>query len=172
MSDQPATNGTNSGPGALAALRDARWLAGAIWVGLLLALLFTSSHAVSAFTQGGLATAYFGQSMSGEDHDRNNAIAMVGLTLSGGAALALLGGWWGFVRATKALVIGYSYSADEGEDPMPAEWVLEASPAEDDAEAQPDPTRTMVSDVLQYVGIAWAVIIMTPAVLSAVRVFA
>ena len=172
MSDQPASSGTTLVPRALAALRDARWLAGAIWAGLLVALLFTSSHAVTSFTQGGIATVYFGQSLDSMDRPDNHALATAGLILSGGAALALLGGWWGFVRATKALVIGYSYSADEGEEPMPAEWVLEAAQPEDDSEPQPDPTRTMVSDVLQYVGIAWVVIIMTPAVLGAVRAFA
>lgn len=171
MSDQPSPSGTSSGAGAHAALLDARWLAGAIWAGLLLALLFTLAQAAPAFTQGGLASVYFGQSLNGQEHNRDNALALTGLILSGGAALALLGGWWGFVRATKALVIGYSYSADEGEEPMPAEWVLEAAGPETEAEPQADPTRTMVSDVLQYVGIAWAVIIVTPAVLGAVRVF-
>ena len=171
MSDQPSPSGTNSGAEAIAALRDARWLAGAIWAGLLLALLFTSAQAAPAFTQGGLASRFFVSNMNGMDPSQNHAIAVAGLILSGGAALALLGGWWGFVRATKALVIGYSYSADEGEDPIPAEWVLEEARAEGDAEAQPNPTRTMVSDVLQYVGVAWAVIIVTPAVLAAVQAF-
>ena len=171
MSNQLSSDGTSPGPGALAALRDARWLAGAIWAGLLLALLFTSAQAVNSFTQGGLASRFFVSNMNGMDPSQNHAIALVGLILSGGAALALLGGWWGFVRATRALVVAYSYSADEGEEPMPAEWVLEATHAEGESEAQPNPARTMVSDVLQYVGIAWAVIIVTPAVLAAVQAF-
>ena len=172
MSDQPSPGGTSPGAGTLAALRDARWLAGAVWAGLLLSLLFTSAQAVTSFTQGGLTSRFFVPTMNGQDPGQNHAIAVAGLILSGGAALALLGGWWGFVRATKALVVAYSYSADEGEGPIPAEWVVEAAQAEGDAGAQPDPTRTMVSDVLQYVGVAWAVIIVTPAVLAAVQAFA
>lgn len=150
------------GPASPTALRDARWLAAALWGGLLLALLFTSAKGIESFTQGSITARYFNIELQGRSAPDENSLAVTGLVLSGLTALALLAGWYQFVRATQALLVAYGYSGREGEEPSPAEWLTT-----DDG----DGNRTMLSDVLQYVGVAWAVMIVTPAILGAARVF-
>lgn len=140
-----------------------RWLAAVLWGGLLLALLFTSMNAVESYTEGTIATRYlamFSQVME-EPHERT--VAVTGIALSSLAALAVVGGWFQFVRATKALLVDYGYSGRADEEPSPNGWVTD-----DDTRGG----RTMLSDVLKYVGMAWAVIIMTPAILGAVQMLA
>ncbi len=171
MSDQPDGSGTTATAITGTALRDTRWLAGGIWAGLLGALLVTSITAVDAFTQGSIASRYFAAVSNigpGQGHS-DDALAVTGLIVSGLAALALFGGWFAFVRATRAMLLAYA-DAGIGDDeaPAPAEWVTDESSA--------DSTRTQVlrivpADVVMYIGLAWAVIIVMPAILAAVEVW-
>ncbi|MBA4179433.1 MAG: hypothetical protein C0506_02495 [Anaerolinea sp.] len=163
MSESQTPPNEDLGPPSPAALRDMRWLAAVLWSGLLLALLFTSVKAMESYTQGTIATRYFGVGPQADEGSDPETLAIAGLALSGLAALAIVTGWYQFVRATKALLVAYGYSGRADEEPSPNEWVTE-----DDKQG----SRTMLSDVLQYVGLAWAVIIVTPAALAAVQAFA
>lgn len=167
MSDQPST-ASPARPVNAQALRDTRWLAAGIWAGLLAALLVTSTAAVEAFTQGSIASRYLTVSNVG-DNSSSNTLAISGLILSGVTAAALLGAWFGFVRATRSLVFAYSDAgSSDDEEPAPSEWVSEA-PSVDSAAAV---FRAVPADLLVFIGVAWVAIVMTPAVLGAVQAFA
>ena len=130
--------------------------------GLLLALLVTSVKAIESFTQGSIATRYINLGGPNGSSSEDNALAIAGLVLSGLAALTLFAAWYQFVRATTALLVAYGDSGRDDEMPSPSEWL---------ATNENRTARTMLSDVLQYVGAAWVVIIVTPAVLTATEVF-
>lgn len=163
MSAEQSPVTDEAGPPSPTALRDMRWLAAVLWGGLLLALLVTSMKAIESYTQGSIATRYIALAPRDGRPPDQNAMAIAGLVLSGLTALALLGGWRQFVRATMALLIAYGYSGRPDEEPSPVEWVTADGV---------NGARTMLSDVLQYVGIAWALIILTPAALAATEAFA
>jgi hypothetical protein len=168
MSDDDSSPAT-VGPAAALHLRDSRWLAGAIWAGLLAALLVTSVAAVESFTQGSIASRYFtlGNPSFPASDNRDHALAIAGVVMSALAALALLAAWYSFVRTTRSLVLAYADAgASDDEEPAAAEWLMEGA-ARDGSTVY----RAMPSELLLYVGMAWAAIIMTPAVLGAVEAF-
>ena len=160
-----------------AALRDGRWLAGGIWAGVLLALLVTSAVAITAFAEGSLASASTRSfaSIAGTPLNNNNshAVAVAGLCMAGLEALALFTAWTAFVRATRNLVTAYAFDAGEADEaPAAAEWIADV-PYSDARPDEPEPTpKVIIADVIQFVGVAWAIVIVTPAVLLAVTAFA
>jgi hypothetical protein len=165
MSDDDSSPAT-VGPAAALHLRDSRWLAGAIWAGLLAALLVTSVAAVESFTQGSIASRYFSLGVQ-QGNDNEHGLAVAGVVMSALAALALLAAWYSFVRTTRSLVLAYADAgASDDEEPAAAEWLMEGA-ARDGSTVY----RAMPSELLLYVGMAWAAIIMTPAVLGAVEAF-
>lgn len=145
-----------------AALRDMRWIGAVLWMSLLLGLLVTSMKAIDAYTDGSTATRYLAFGPDATEGPDDEALAVAGLALSGLAAAALIGAWFQFVLATSVLLAAYGYSGRKDEEPGPADWII---PGEEGF------TRTMLGTVLQYLAAAWGVIIVTPAVLTAVEVF-
>jgi len=158
-----------------AALRDGRWLAGGIWAGVLLALLVTSAVAITAFAEGSLASASTRSfaSIAGTPLNNSHAVAVAGLCMAGLEALALFTAWTAFVRATRNLVTAYAFDAGEADEaPAAAEWIADV-PYSDARPDEPEPTpKVIIADVIQFVGVAWAIVIVTPAVLLAVTAFA
>ncbi len=176
MSDSPGAPASDALDGGeldqhdARALRDVRWLTGIIWAGLLVALLVTSVNAVHAFTQGTLASRVFGPitSFPQDPGDAARSGALAGLCLSALAALAVLGGWIAFARVTKAVVVALADSPTPGA-AAAAEWLIVSEDAEPSLITV---ARTLASDVLVFVGAAWLVIIVTPAILAAVQAYA
>jgi hypothetical protein len=166
MSDEDSSAATH-GPAATLHLRDSRWLAGGIWAGLLAALLVTSVAAVESFTQGSIASRYFSFGAVQPGNENEHGLAVAGVIMAGLAALALLAAWYSFVRTTRSLVLAYADAGvSEEEEPAAAEWLMEGA-GRDGSTVY----RAMPSELLIYVGMAWAAIIMTPAVLGAVEAF-
>ena len=157
------------------ALRDVRWLAGGVWAGVLVALLVTSAVAITAFTQGSLLTfsARSFTSIAGNQGTSNgHAIAIAALLLAILEAMALFIAWTAFVRATRNLVTAYAYDAGEADEaPAAAEWITEVMYVDSDPNDPPAP-RMIIADVVQFIGAAWVVLIVTPAVMLAVTTFA
>ena len=160
MSDQPEP--TTIGPSSPAALRDTRWLSGGIWAAVLVALLVSSRAGLGAgigvFDFGTLSlVAYSGVERS--DPNRELA-ASAALILTVGIALSLVVAWWAFARATQALVAALSDSTDGDEDvPVPGIWLIEGK------------GRSPLSELATYLGIAWALIVLRPVVVTAIHVF-
>jgi hypothetical protein len=168
MSDTSTSTATgdNASTGIQAALRDVRWLSGLIWLGLLAALLVTSSYGITAFTQGSIATRYFPANGLG-DPDAKGRIAIAGLVASGLAAAAIVMAWFQFVRATRALIVAYGpEDGDPATSLVAAEWISDETP-----EGRSARTRIPVGDALLYIGASWAVLIVMPAFLNAVASF-
>ena len=177
-SDSPA--GMPLAPGApphlasfQTALRDVRWLAGGIWAAVLVALLVTSAVAITAFTQGSLLTfsARSFTSIAGNQGTNGHAVAIAALCLAALEALALFTAWTAFVRATRNLVTAYAYDAGEADEaPAAAEWITDVMYVDSDPNDPPAP-RMIIADVVQFIGVAWAILIVTPAVMLAVTTF-
>ena len=160
MSDQrgPATP-LESSP---AALRDTRWLAGAIWAVSLLALLVTSAmgmgQAVGTFDFTALSLLAYSDLGHGEPN-RELAVSAA-LIITAGIALVLVVAWWAFARATQGLIAALSDSSDSRDDsPVRGIWLIEGS------------GRSPLSDLLTFLGFAWALIVLRPMVITAIQVF-
>ena len=155
MSDEPTTDSVTVGA---AALRDGRWLAGGIWTALLLALITTSGYGIKAFSEGSISARYFGLP-SGDNLDTNARVtSILGIVLSAATALLILAGWRAFARVTNILIAALAESSDEPEEaPVPADWLLT------DARGV---VFSNAGEVVQFVGFAWAVMVVTPALLA------
>ncbi|MGH2633787.1 MAG: hypothetical protein ACRDG3_10295 [Tepidiformaceae bacterium] len=148
------------------ALRDVRWLAGGIWVGILAALLVTSAVSITVLAQGSLLTFSAGS-------DNAHAVAIAAVLLAVLEAMALFLAWTAFVRATRNLVTAYAYDAGEADEaPAAAEWITDMMYADADPNDPPLAPRMIIADVVQFIGVAWVVLILTPAVMLAVTAFA
>ena len=155
------------------ALRDVRWLAGGVWLGVLVALLVTSAVAITAFTQGSLVTfsSRSFTSINGSQPNDGHAIAIAALLLAILEAMALFIAWTAFVRATRNLVTAYAFDAGEADEaPAAAEWITEVMYVDSDPNDPPAP-RMIIADVVQFIGAAWVILIVTPAVMLAVTTF-
>lgn len=140
-----------------------------------MALLVTSAVSITAFTQGGLLTfsARGFASIAGTRPNNGHAVAIAALLLAALEAMALFLAWTAFVRATRNLVTAYAYDAGEADEaPAAAEWITEVVYAEPSPDDPPLAPRMIIADVVQFIGVAWAVLIFTPAVMLAVGVFA
>lgn len=161
MSDQP--NSEQMEPASPAALRDTRWLAGAIWGALLLALVVTSGYGITSFAQGSISSRYIGLPLSGDDAPSAKVAALAGIVLSAIAALLILAAWRAFAKATNALVGALADASDATDDqPAPGDWIV-ADPR--------GVVLTMAGEVVQFVGAAWAVMVVTPAILGLATAF-
>ena len=160
MSEHPES-GEGMLPASAAALRDTRWLAGAIWAAELLALLVTSwaaqRVATSPYDLNFLSVLSSGSGQYNPDH---KLIAATALVVTAGIAVMLVAAWWAFAKATHALIAALSDSSDTEEDaPVPGIWIA------------PGAGRSPLSDAASYVGIAWALIILRPAVIAVIQAF-
>ena len=159
MSDEPEP--TTVGPSSPAALRDTRWLSGGIWAAVLVALLVSSRAGLGAgigvFDFSTLSLiAYDGLERSDPNRELAASAALI-FTL--GIALALVVAWWAFARATQALVAALSDSTGEEDAPVPGIWLIEGK------------GRSPLSELATYLGIAWALIVLRPVVVTAIQVF-
>jgi hypothetical protein len=159
MSDQPAFEPGE--PASPSALRDTRWIAAAMWGAALVALLATSGAAV-----GGLLWP-FGVGLPGSfvsyggDEDSQDLVASAGLIVTIGIALVLIVSWWAFARATHGLIAALSDSSDTAEDaPVPGTWLAQEG------------GRSALSDMATYLGVTWALVVLRPAVVMTLAVFA
>jgi hypothetical protein len=148
-------------PASAAALRDTRWLAGAIWGGALLTLLVTS-WAAQRLASGPYDLTFLSAiySSSGQfDPDRKLTTAAM-LIITAGIAVVLVAAWWAFAKATHGLIAALSDSSDTAEDaPVPGIWIVHGG------------GRSPLSDVASYIGVAWALIILRPVVLGTIQAF-
>jgi hypothetical protein len=150
-------------PSSPSALRDARWLTGGIWAALLLALVVTSGYGITAFAQGSLSSRYIGLPLTGPADPNAKVGAVVGIVLSVATALLILAAWRSFAKATNSLVTALSEASDAPEElPTAADWL---------AEPQSQPLISIAGEVVQFLGGAWAVMVVTPAVLGVTTAF-
>ncbi len=155
MSDQPDSAVEPANP---AALRDGRWLAGGIWGALLLTLVTTSGYGIKAFSDGSIASRYIGLPLDGSSEASAKVAAVLGVVLSTAAALLILAAWRAFVRTTNVLISALADSNDDPDEaPVPADWMMT------DAKGA---VFTAAGEVVQFVGLAWAVMVVTPALLG------
>lgn len=160
---QPGDSNEELAPVSQAALRDVRWLTAAIWGALLLALVVTSGYGITSFAQGSLSSRYIGLP-GGEDLDTNaKATAAAGSVLSVVAALLIFAAWAAFAQATNRLVNALGNSTDGEEDaPVALDWVV-GQPA--------GAAKSLAGGVVSFLGAAWAVMVITPAILSLTTAF-
>lgn len=146
-----------------AALRDVRWLTAAIWGALLIALVVTSGYGITSFAQGSLSSRYIGLP-GGNDLDTNaKATAVAGSVLSAIAALLLFAAWAVFAQATNRLLTALGNSTDSDEDaPVALDWI---------ADSPGSAVMTLAGGVVRFLGAAWAVMVITPAILSVTTAF-
>lgn len=160
MSEQPESGGSLL-PASAAALRDTRWLGGAIWGAELIALLISSWAAQRVLTSPydvGFFAVY--NPGNGEYDPDRKLIAAAVLIITAGIAVVLVAAWWAFAKATHALIAALSDSSDTEEDaPVPGIWIAAGT------------GRSPLSDAASYLGVAWALIIVRPAVILAIQAF-
>jgi hypothetical protein len=161
MSDSPELE--NYAPASPAALRDARWLTAAIWGALLLALVVTSGYGITSFAQGSISSRYIGLPLTGGSDPNQKVAAVAGIIMSAAAALLIFAAWWSLARATNTLVNAIANSSDAEDDvPAAADWV---------ATRRDNMLFTVAGEVVQFLGAAWAVMVVTPAVLGLTTAF-
>lgn len=160
MSEQPEVAGI--APASPAALRDTRWLAGAMWGAALFAALLTSWAALGgagATGDAGLFSLLLLGGGSGPGSDRDLA-ASASLIISAGIALMLIVVWWALSRATLGLIAALADSSDGPDDaPVPGMWLAQEG------------GRSALSDMATYLGVAWALIVLRPVVVVSIQVF-
>lgn len=159
---QPGDPNEEFAPASPAALRDARWLTAAIWGALLIALVVSSAYGIKTFTEGSIASRYIGIPVNGPETNQRLA-AIAGSAASAVAALLLFAAWRAFAAATNTLVTALATSSDGDDDtPAASEWVArEASGT----------LVSMAGEVVRFLGSAWAVMVVTPAVIGLVTAF-
>lgn len=161
MSDSPEFE--NYAPASPAALRDARWLTAAIWGALLLALVVTSGYGITSFAQGSISSRYIGLPLTGGTDPNQKVAAVAGIIMSAAAALLIFAAWRSFAKATNTLVNAIANSSDADDDaPAAADWV---------ATDRNNMLFTVAGEVVQFLGAAWAVMVVTPAVLGLTTAF-
>jgi hypothetical protein len=156
---------------AAAALRDGRWIAATLWLGLLAALLVTSAYSVSALAGTGVVSTFGFVSFAerGSQDTPLDEVASWSVAVSALAAAGLFMAWLAFVRATRALVIAFSEDVgDPAAAPVIAEWLPPASTETDG----PASTRTAATDVLLFLGATWVILLVGKAVLNVVAAYA
>lgn len=148
---------------SVAALRDVRWLTAAIWGALLIGLVVTSGYGVTAFAQGSLSSRYIGLPLSGDSEPSARVAAVVGILLSGVAAILIFSAWAAFAQATNRMVGSLGNSTDGPDDaPIALDWLVE----------QPESgVMSLAGGVVRFLGAAWAVMVVTPAVLGLTTAF-
>lgn len=160
---QPGDPNEEFAPASPAVLRDVRWLTAAIWGALLIALVVTSGYVITSFAQGSLSSRYIG--LPGGDNLETNArsTAAAGSVLSAVAALLIFAAWTAFAQATNRLVKALADSTDGPEDaPVALDWMAD----------QPGPVAiSLAGGVVRFLGAAWAVMVITPAILSLTTAF-
>ncbi|MGE3073703.1 MAG: hypothetical protein AB7N24_06390 [Dehalococcoidia bacterium] len=160
MSDSPNSN-DGLLPASAAALRDTRWLGGGIWGAALIALLVTSwaSQRVLSSPYDVGFFAVFNQN-NGQYDPNQKLVAATALIITAGIAVTLVAAWWAFARATHALIAALADSNDSEEDaPVTGIWII------------PGTGRSPLSDAASYLGVAWALIIVRPAVILTIQAF-
>ncbi|MGE0599075.1 MAG: hypothetical protein AB7J35_08495 [Dehalococcoidia bacterium] len=160
MSDNPNSN-DGLLPASAAALRDTRWLGGAIWGAALLALLVTSWAAQRVLTSPydvGFFAAF--NLDNGQNGPNQELVASAALIITAGVAVTLVAAWWAFARGTHGLIAALADSNDSEEDaPVTGIWIV------------PGTGRSPLSDAASYLGVAWALIILRPAVILTIQAF-
>jgi hypothetical protein len=149
------------------ALRDGRWIAIIFWAGMLVALLLTSAGAVTSLVQGGLYSRSFtiGTNSAADAQHQAEVISILSLIIEAGIGVILLAAWVEFVGATTSLIEAYvGETGDDDELPMAADRLG------DEPETRLR-TPTVVGNVLLYIGIAWAVIVVGPGALAVAAAF-
>lgn len=146
-----------------AVLRDVRWLTAGIWGALLIALVVTSGYGITAFAQGSLSSRYIGLPLSGDSDTNAKAAAVVGILLSAAAAILIFSAWAAFAQATNRLVTALGSATDDEDDaPVVLDWIVD----------QPgNVVMTLAGGVVRFLGAAWAVMVVTPAVLGRTTAF-
>lgn len=157
MSDQPDIELSRSA----ASLRDTRWLAGAIWGASLLALLVTSWAGLGSGGSAVDLTLFSIFAFGGPEPDPNRDLAAAAsLVISAAIALAIVTAWWIFARATQGLLSALADASDGATDEAtPGIWLSQ------------DDRRSPLSDLLTYLGVTWALIILRPVVIGSIQVF-
>ena len=147
---QPGDPNEEFAPASPAVLRDVRWLTAAIWGALLIALVVTSGYGITSFAQGSLSSRYIG--LPGGDN-LETAVA----------ALLIFAAWTAFAQATNRLVKALADSTDGPDDaPVALDWMAD----------QPGPAAiSLAGGVVRFLGAAWAVMVITPAILSLTTAF-
>lgn len=160
---QPGNQRQEFPPPSPAVLRDVRWLTVAIWGALLLALVVSSAYGIKTFTEGSIASRYIGIPLNGPETNQRLA-AVAGSAASVAAALLLFAAWRAFAIATNTLINALATSSDANDDiPAASEWM---------AESASGPLVSMAGEVVRFLGPAWAVMVVTPAVIGLVTAFA
>lgn len=153
-------------PASPAALRDGRRVAVGMWAAMLLTLLVTSWAGLGTSINGnGLnesIVTYLSIALSGAPKDGvPETIAIVALAVTFAIAGVLLLGWLRFAQATRQMLDGLDDASDDADAvPVTSYWL----PADDSS-------RSELLDLLAYVGAAWSLIILRPAILGTVQVF-
>ncbi len=135
-----------------------------IWLGLLVALLVTSAYAINSSGIGSVITRYFPLSATGTTGHVARTSAVASVVMSALAALAVLGAWLAFARVTRVVVLALADASDV--DSAATDLVVEK-----DDDSRTVVARTLASDVLVFIAVAWVVIIITPAILAVVQTY-
>jgi len=159
-----------------------KWLAIAVWLALLAALLYTSGRSTTLVLGGSLSNFLQLQGMirqMGNGEGGFTILAVINLVLVAVLVSQIVGAWLKFVTLTTELVISYAQTEAEQKGslffdllvfPMLSDYEGDG----DEDETEPDPVNadsTLVSDVLQPLAYAWVIIILTPAMVTVANVF-
>jgi hypothetical protein len=159
-----------------------KWLAIAVWLALLAALLYTSGRSTTLVLGGSLSNFLQLQGMVrqvGSDGGGFTILAVVNLVLVAILVSQIVGAWLKFASLTTELVISYAQTEAEQQGSLFSDLLVfpmlsdyEETGDEDKTELDPaDADSTLVSDVLQPLAYAWVIIILTPAIVTVTNVF-
>ena len=152
-------------PTSPAALRDTRWLSGAIWIGFLFALLLTSWAGLGADLSGvglgGSIITYLTVALGGENEGTSEMIISFALIITAAIAGVLVYAWLRFAAATRQLVAGLAESTDDPEAASVASYWLPSG----------ETGRSDLFDLVAALGVVWAIIVVRPVVLAAMRIY-
>lgn len=163
MSDEADLEAT--APASPAALRDTRWLSGAIWLGVLFALLLTSWAGLGADLTGvglgGSIITYLTVALGGENDGTPEMLISFALLITAAIAGVLVYAWSRFAAATRQLIAGLAESTDDPDAASVASYWLPSA----------ETGRSDLFDLVAALGVVWAIIVVRPVVLAAMRIY-
>lgn len=148
-------------PTKISSVLSDKWIATVAWVALLFALVYTSGEIATISITTNIYGTFF--------PDDNLTISLLALVLFCAMLVAIVIAWLKYVALSTEL---YLYFADLTETENVFELITDFIEVEDGEEAKgttyEQADKTAISDVIQWLGIAWALSMIAPVVLSVV----
>lgn len=156
--------------------RHDKWLATAIWLALLVAVLVTSNYGLGAIvTSNFLATITYWQAQFGIQSDASDFTFKLTLLVSVIFAVVAIANivlaWLRLAHMGRRLIISFAWLEEQGEDSTIFSDLLEYDTIVDEEDEEPDypdldlVEGSYVSSVVRYLALAWAFLLgSSPAV--------